>query len=172
MTATYRRKLLKWLMSMLLVGTIVSLSAVATWFIQLAPFVFLSPPTHISEVAGPMGESLLPYPVFFLPSVVWHLFDFLQAREPVLRTLKLLAAYRTFFTLIAVAGSAWLLIGSGWFTVTECAAVEPGTVCFDCCQTAPSSLLTTPFYLCLLFLIILCMGKAVISIRSLLKTAK
>lgn len=111
------------------------------------------------------------FALLFVVLATWHAFDFIQSRKP--RDLRafLLASYPLLFGTLSLLLVVLVLVSTGSFQVTYCATPEPGTIMFDGCETRPHRLLESSFYLLLLFLIILCMGKAVISIRSRLKKA-
>lgn len=121
--------------------------------------------TCIATSAEPMAL----FQLLFLALAVWHVLDFVQNRKPENRFASSLAGYPVLFGTLSLLLVLFVLASTGQFHVTHCVTPEPNKAVFDGCDTRPHSLLMTPLYLLLLFLVILCMGKAGISIRSRLK---
>ena len=157
-------KLGKWLVSAmtLLLGTVSA--SIAT---LLGPWCTSKVWTCIGLSAEPLVIFLLLLPIL----AFWHALDLVQGRRPAGRIAISLAGYPLFLGVLSLLLGLFALNASGHFHATYCVIPEPGTFAFDGCETRPPRLLTIPLYLLLLFVVILCMGKAVISIRSRLKKA-
>ena len=165
MDSALAEKLRLWLVSVmtLLLGT-VSASA--------ATLLSQSCTSNTWTCIGLSSEPMAIFQLLFLVIATWHALDFFQSGEPTGRVAASLARYRVLFGTLALLLVLLVLVKTGHFHATYCATPEPGTIMFDGCETRPPRLLTTPLYLLLLFAVILCMGKAVISIRSRLKKAE
>lgn len=174
MTDAYRQKLLDWLTSVLLVALVTSLCLVAMWFVD-RPWELAGwrdePPAirHFADYAGIVGEYLLFFPILLVPTLVWHLSDVIQRGEPQGVFAARLSSVRTWWIVMSLLGVTLVLRSTGHFSYT--APCGGGFVFYwqDCYYT--KGVVWIPQIILLLFVPILCMGKAAISIRSLIKKA-
>lgn len=174
MSAEYRQKLLNFFCSALLVSLVTALCLVAMWFVD-RPWELAGwrdePPTirHFGDYAGTVGEYLLFFPILLVPTLIWHMFDLLQRSEPEGGFAAHFSSVRTWWIVIGLLGLTLVLSSTGHFTYT--APCGGGFVFLwqDCYYT--KGVVWIPLIILLLFAPILCMGKAAISIRSLIKKA-
>src|SRR5690606_32759569 len=105
MTDKYRQKLLNWFASILQIMAFAAAAAVILWFFH-APYAgpWGRQPQSLIDIAGGFAESLLVYPILFVPVAIWHLFDFLQIRDPVSRLGKFAVSYPIFAVAVAATG--------------------------------------------------------------------
>ena len=160
----FGEKLRSWLVSMmvLIFGTVSG--SIAT---LVGPWCTSDTWTCTGRSAEPMALFQLLFPIL----AFWHALDLIQRHCAVGRITSPFTNYLVFLAAVLLLLVLHVLSSSGHFDATYCVVPEPGTVIFDGCETRPPRLLTVPLYLLLLFVVILCMGKAVISIRSRLKKA-
>lgn len=116
------------------------------------------------NVAGPLGGSLIVYPIFFAPITIWHLFDFAQRDTQPPLSKRFFSRYRTLVITLLISGLAAILLISEEFYVAACSGN------FSNCYRQSFGLQIL-FFGTLLFLLILCMSKAVASIQSRFKKA-
>lgn len=175
MTDGYRQKLLDWLTSMLLLILLTVLSLASYWFLD-EPDVIVRPygwdgvwKPELVDYAGPMGDTLSIFHSGFYPLAIWHLFDLLQRADPQAKWARILASSASLHTVLAVLCVLLPLLTSGYFTYVEPCGGGFVFLSQDCSYI--KGVLSIPLIILLLFLLILCMGKAAISIRSLIKKA-
>jgi hypothetical protein len=164
MDEVFAAKLKSWLVSMmvLIFGTVSG--SIAT---LLGPWCTSDMWTCTGRSAEPMALFQLLFPIL----ASWHAFDLMQKHGPVGPIASPFTNYLVLFGAVLLLLVIHVLGLSGHFDATYCVVPEPGTFVFDGCETRPPRLLTVPLYLLLLFVGIVCMGKAVVSIRSRLKKA-
>ncbi|NRD88465.1 hypothetical protein C8024_01805 [Sphingopyxis sp. BSNA05] len=169
MTSEYRQKLLNWLTSMAILMAVTVFSLAAKWFLGLWMMTSVNTTDKFADIAGPMGEAFLAYPIFFLPLLVWHSFDFIQEQKPNSRWAANLSSYPPLLASIAISGIAFILISSGEFTVMHCPEPMGPEFGFQHCFHGPATWLNFLFYMPLLISFLLCISKAIFSIRTYLK---
>lgn len=173
MTEAYRQKLLNWYLSMLMLA-LASVSSLSGFLLigRLNPQVEndTNDPFVLPAIAG---GTLIVFATYFVPVASWHLFDFIQKGTPANRTLGILAGYRAFGTILVLGSFGLAAITSQILTMPKCPPLEVGDGAFGFvgCDSGPPDWLLASSYILLLFALILCMGKAVIAIRSRLKKA-
>lgn len=169
MTEGYRQKLLNWFCSMSILLATAALSALLVWFVHVPRILGYGPPRDLVTIAGPFGESLVAYPIYFLPVAVWHLLDFLQARELHGTWGKRFTRYRNFAACTALSQLSFLLAVWGILNVTSC---PEGEFYFYQCTVGPPWWLWLIFTASSLLALALCIGKGIIAIRSLFQKAQ
>ena len=174
MTDAYRQKLLDWLTSVLVVSLVTALCLVAVWFV-VRPWELAGwrdePPTmlHFWEYAGLIAESLVIFAILLVPTMIWHLFDIIQRGTPQGAFAARLSSVRTWWIVMSLLGGTIVLDASRLFSYTASCYGSFVFLSQGCYYT--KGVLTIPMTILLLFIPILCMGKVVISIRSLIKKA-
>lgn len=167
MTDEYRQKLLNWFASILQIMAFAAAAAVILWFFHVPNAgSWGRPPRSLIDIAGAFAEILLVYPVLFVPVAIWHLFDFLQIRDPASRLGKFAVSYRTFAIAVAATGSAVTLIAAKVFFV-PCTAGSPANQFgfIECPRPYPEWLSIT-FWALSLLLAIICLWKGTMSVYS------
>lgn len=136
MTRTYRQKLLNWFytMSLLLVVQVAALAL--AWRTMMIYAQIIGDDYGIDKYAGPMGEALLPYIMFFVPLALWHLFDFLESEQRPDRWRGLFSRYRHFAILLLLSSPFAALGVVEGYILRPCdlPPYEPGQFAFVHCD--------------------------------------
>jgi hypothetical protein len=171
LSEAYRQKLLNWLLSMLV------LLLMATGGISALLLAGRFNPVVERNLSGPLmlpamaAENLFGFMLYFVPVAIWHLADLPQRRVPESGTLAILTSYRPFGGILLLGTTAFALSTSQILTTPNCPELEPETFGFIDCTFGPPRWLWFAMLIPLLFVYILSMGKAVLTIRSRFKKA-
>ena len=167
MTDAFRQKLLNWFISILLLLAATAAMLLVHWFVR-APLVEESP--YISRgalIAVTAGEILILYAVLFFPILIWHLLDFAE-RSNALRSSPLEMVFVNHTVLVVTMGISQItgvLIATGMAEWNSCDDL-PDMVYPHSCRLSLEWWALILFFGPLLFSFILCIGRAVITIRS------
>lgn len=164
MSDAYRQKLLNWFCSMLLALLVAALSASIVWFYKVPKSTAIYGHPDLTAIAGLIGESLMIYPIYFLPMAIWHFFDFIERQEPAPLSRHRLTRWRTFLSTLIATTVFWLGMAMELWQYNSCDNLD-GAFYFQC-LVGPSPWLFWPWLLGMGVALLLCIAKAVFSIRS------
>ena len=119
MNEEFRHKLLRWLISALLLVTISVLSLCTAWLVNIDRIdPFDDGRTFANYMAEPLGLSLFFYPYVFVPTFLWHLADFAQRDRPIGKRLRFLTDFTVLAGVVLLQGLMFVLQATGWFRIT------------------------------------------------------
>lgn len=167
MTDGQRQKLLNWLTSMLLLAMLAAFNLLAALYFG---------PSFEEEIAEgntlfiviPAALTLPAYMYGFFIVSFWHALDAAQIGLRDSGITKAISRYSVFVLVVMATGLLTVFMTSEQSLIPACTGNE---FRFDGCDPRQPDWISIPFDTLLLFLLILCMGKAVVSIRSRLKKA-
>lgn len=165
MSEAFHQKLLNWFVSILQLLTAIALMLVIFWFVRAPEIEPYYQSTHLASIAPAMGGVLAFYILFFPQVLVWHLLDFCQRGEPSLRIERFLASHMNLVATMGLLQFAAILTVLGLGSWNSCDEL-PLDALPHSCRIGLQWWLTLMFYGPLLFSLILCIGKAAVTIRS------
>ena len=170
MSPAYRRKLVDWLTSMMVLHLFVIAWALHDWYFNVVPLLSLNP-----DDAGLRLQSIrfaveIYVPVFIVIAI-WHGADFIQRGQIANRWLSGFAAYRVLLVVFLLWIASAFFVQSDWLNDLGCPEVRnpPGVFTLDGCGA------WTPWWKELigifvtLALLAVAAGKAVLALASFLK---
>lgn len=167
MSEAYRQKLLNWWCSMLVL-LLLAISAIAARWLFYVPFMMMMTEVESVRIEW-MLDPMLHYFIWFLPLAFWHVADAFQLGQPSGRWARAIASYPAMIGSFLLLSTTLVFMASGlWESSGFCGGSF--LILMQACAF-PSLAFRIPANLSLWFLLILCMGKTVISIRSRSKKA-
>lgn len=173
MSDEQRRKLTDWFLSVLIIVLMTNTSMAAYWFFNRPDQIIRTrmpgdplPSFALSLVdyAGPIGEQFMLLAMGMIPAFLWHGADLLEIDRQHGRVGKMVSSASTFHATMFALGLFMTLQTTGWFTYTALCGASFQFLMQSCYHT--KGVISLPIIALLLLLLFLCMGKAVISIRS------
>lgn len=167
MSAEYRRKLVNWLTSMLVLHLIVLVSLLYEWLTRTVDALALNPDSP--EIwAWLLSESISAYIVYLSIFCIWHGSEFAQRGTPGSRWVQMLGSYRALIGVFCLLGLSILFNQTRWLDDLGCPeeVLPPGVFVFDGCGS------WTPWWKELILLILalsfvgLTIAKMAISVAS------
>lgn len=169
MSEAYRQKLLNWFCSMALLVLTTTLATSIAWFRHFPESIRGPGNIDIYWIASAISDNLLTYAIYFVPMVFWHLFDFIERSEPASLWTRSVASYRPLILLLFATMVLWLAVVAGLWEYNSCDELQ-GALHYAC-YVELSDWLFVPWMIGMGLALLLCIAKAVISIRSRLTKA-